>query len=81
MLGSVYGRVQAAEDTRRTDETTAVLDAEIGRMRGAIESVTTYCSQLFTEFCLPDVYCVWGVSVFSCARIICVAHARWGLEF
>jgi hypothetical protein len=44
MVGSIYGRVQAAEDSRRADETIAARDTEIGTMRSTIESVTTYCS-------------------------------------
>jgi hypothetical protein len=39
MLNTVHGRVQAAEDTRRATETIAVRDAEIGTMRGTVESV------------------------------------------
>jgi hypothetical protein len=55
MLDTVYARVQAAEDTRRADETIAVRDAEIGTMRTTIESVTTYHALEFTAY----VYRLW----------------------
>jgi hypothetical protein len=39
MPDTAHAGVQAAEDTRRANETIAARDAEIGTMRGTVESV------------------------------------------
>jgi hypothetical protein len=43
MLDTAHARVQAAEDTRRANQTIAARDAEIGTMRGTIGSVIACC--------------------------------------